>query len=238
MKTIGLLGGMSWESTALYYRLINEEVRNRLGGLHSAQIAMYSVDFEPIERLQYAGNWSSAAEILIKAARGIRAAGANFLVICTNTMHRVAPEIEAAAGIPVLHIADATGQALVQSGIRRVGLLGTAFTMEQPFYRQRLSEQYGLEVLVPGPEDRRRVHDVIYRELCAGITAPDSRAAYVRIMDDLAARGAEAVILGCTEIGILVSQEDTRVPLFDTTVIHARAAVARALQDHPAAATD
>lgn len=238
MKTIGLLGGMSWESTALYYRLINEEVKRRLGGLHSARIAMYSVDFEPIERLQHAGDWAGTAAILAQAAQGIRAAGADFLVICTNTMHKVAPEIEAAAGIPLLHIADATAQVLQEKGIRTVGLLGTAFTMEQSFYKGRLSEGCGLEVLVPEPDDRRTVHQVIYRELCAGIIDAGSRSAYVRIIEDLAARGAEAVILGCTEIGLLVRQEDTPIPLFDTTAIHARAAVARALQDLPAGSAD
>ena len=228
MKTIGLLGGMSWESTAGYYRAINEGVRDRLGGLHSAKIVMVSVDFEPVERLQHAGDWEGTAQILVDGARRIEAAGADFLLICTNTMHKVAPEIEAAIQIPLIHIADATGDVLVDRDIRTVGLLGTAFTMEQAFYRERLSDNYGLEVLIPEPEDRALVHRVIYQELCAGIVDPESRKAYLRIIDDLATRGAEAVILGCTEIGMLVGQSDTGVMLVDTTAVHARAAVDQA----------
>lgn len=225
MKTIGLLGGMSWESTLGYYRAINEGIRNTLGGLHSAKIAMYSVDFEPIERLQHAGDWQGTAAILAEAAKNIQAAGADFLLICTNTMHKVAPEVEAAIRIPVLHIADATAEVLVKEGIGRVGLLGTAFTMEQAFYKGRLEDKYGLQVLVPDAEDREIVHGVIYRELCLGKISSDSKAAYVRIIDSLAARGAEAVILGCTEIGLLVNQSDTAVRLLDTAVIHAEKAV-------------
>lgn len=225
MKTIGLLGGMSWESTLGYYRAINEGVRNALGGLHSAKIAMVSVDFEPIEKRQHAGDWEGLARMLSEAAKSIQAAGADFLLICTNTMHKVAPEIEAAVQIPLLHIADATAEILVKDRIRTVGLLGTKFTMEQAFYKGRLTDKYGLKVVVPDEEGRQLVHRVIYEELCLGKVIEDSKAAYLRIIDDLAARGAEAVILGCTEIGMLVHQEDTRVKLLDTTAIHADKAV-------------
>ena len=225
MKTIGLLGGMSWESTLGYYRAINQGVREKLGGLHSAKIVMYSVDFEPIEQLQHAGNWEGTAGILAQAARNIEAGGADFLLICTNTMHRVAPEIEAAVQIPLLHIADATAEVLARENIGTVGLLGTAFTMEQAFYKGRLEESHGLRVLVPEAAERALVHRVIYRELCLGTIEAESRAEYLRIIDGLAARGAEAVILGCTEIGMLVSQADTPVRLFDTTAIHAEKAV-------------
>lgn len=225
MKTIGLLGGMSWESTLGYYRAINEGVKSKLGGLHSAKIAMYSVDFEPIEKLQHAGDWEGTAKILTKAAKSIQAAGADFLLICTNTMHKVAPEIEAAIEIPLLHIADATAEVLVTAGIKTVGLLGTAFTMEHGFYKGRLANNYGLEVLVPNEEDREIVHRVIYQELCLGNIVSNSRREYLRIIDALAAEGAEAVILGCTEIGMLVGQRDTNVRLLDTTAIHADKAV-------------
>lgn len=231
MKTIGLLGGMSWESTLGYYRTINEGVARRLGGLHSAQIALYSVDFAPVEQAQHADDWQAAAELLCDAAKRIEAAGADFLLICTNTMHKLAPEIEAAIDIPLLHIADATAQALAREDIHRVGLLGTAFTMEQDFYTGRLADGHGVEVLVPPAEDRRLVHRVIYEELCRGTIDAGSRNEYLRIIDDLAARGAEAVILGCTEIGMLVTQPDTPVRLFDTTAIHAEQAVAAALGD-------
>ena len=225
MKTIGLLGGMSWESTLGYYRAINERVRAELGGLHSAKIAMVSVDFEPIEQLQHAGDWDGTAHILCEAARHIEAAGADFLLICTNTMHRVAPEIEAAISIPLLHIADATAEVLLSKGVVSVGLLGTAFTMEQEFYKGRLEDRFGLRVLVPNEEDRQLVHRVIYDELCLGKTRSASQAEYLRIIDALAADGAEAVILGCTEIGMLVTQSDTSVKLLDTTAIHAAKAV-------------
>jgi len=225
MKTIGLLGGMSWESTVGYYRAINEGVKNTLGGLHSAKIAMYSVDFEPIEKLQHEGDWEGTARILIEAAKGVQSAGADFLLICTNTMHKVAPQIERAIKIPVLHIADATAEVLVHKGIKTVGLLGTAFTMEQDFYKGRLSEKYGVNVLVPNKEDRQIVHKIIYQELCIGKIDADSKSEYLRIIDLLANQGAEAVILGCTEIGMLVSQGDTKVTLFDTTTIHAEKAV-------------
>jgi aspartate racemase len=218
MKTIGLLGGMSWESTLGYYRAINEGVRQKLGGLHSAQIAMVSVDFAPIEQLQHADDWTGTAEILGDAARGVEAAGADFLLICTNTMHRLVPQIEAAIRIPVLHIADATAEVLLADGVGTVGLLGTAFTMEQAFYRGRLAERYGTA-------DRDLVHRVIYEELCQGRVEPGSKAEYLRIVASLAARGAEAVILGCTEIGMLIGQRDTEVRLLDTTLIHAQKAV-------------
>ena len=230
MKTIGLLGGMSWESTAGYYRAINEGIKQALGGLHSAKIALYSVDFEPIEQLQHAGDWDRTAEILSDAARNVQAAGAEFLLICTNTMHKVAPAIEAAIEIPLLHIADATAEVLVREGIGNVGLLGTAFTMEQAFYKGRLTEKYDLQVQVPDEQDRAIVHDVIYQELCLGRINPDSKVEYLRIIDTLADRGAEAVILGCTEIGMLVGQVDTGVRLLDTTAIHAEKAVKYALQ--------
>lgn len=230
MKTIGLLGGMSWESTLGYYRMINECIRNQLGGLHSAKIAMYSLDFEPIEQMQYAGDWQGTAAILSEAAKNIQAAGADFLLICTNTMHKVAPEVEAAIDIPLLHIADATAEVLMEEGVGTVGLLGTAFTMEQEFYKGRLVDKYGLQVLVPDAGDREIIHRVIYQELCLGKISADSKAAYLRIIDSLAARGAEAVILGCTEIGMLVDQSDTGVRLLDTTVIHAEKAVQYATQ--------
>ena len=229
MKTIGLLGGMSWESTQGYYKAINEGIKSKLGGLHSAQIAMFSVDFHPIETLQHEGNWEGTAEILVAASQRIEAAGADCLLICTNTMHKVAPAIEEATTIPLIHIADATARVLVDKGIQKVGLLGTGFTMEQDFYKGRLSDKFGLEVVIPEQSDRDIVHRVIYEELCLGQIKQDSNAEYVRIIADLAAQGAEAVILGCTEIGLLVKQSDTDVPLVDTTMIHAQAAVEFAL---------
>lgn len=229
MKTIGLLGGMSWESSIGYYRAINEGIKNHLGGLHSAKIAMYSVDFDPIEKLQHEGDWEGTACILSEAAQKVQSAGADFLLICTNTMHKVAPQIEESIDIPLLHIADATAEELVREGIRTVGLLGTAFTMEQDFYKGRLSENYGLRVLVPNEDDRKIVHEIIYQELCLGKIEPDSKAEYLRIIDQLSTQGADAVILGCTEIGMLVSQSDTHVKLFDTTVIHAKKAVEYAI---------
>lgn len=228
MKTIGLLGGMSWESTALYYRLINEDVRQRLGGLHSAPILLLSVDFQPVETLQQAGEWDTAGEILATAARQVEAGGADLLLLCTNTMHRVAPQIEAAISIPFLHLADATAERVLAAGIDTVGLLGTRFTMEQDFYRGRL-EARGLTVVVPAAPERELVHQVIYDELCLGRVEDASRQTYVRIMDDLVASGAKGMIAGCTEIGMLVGQDNTSVPFFDTTAIHARAAVDAAL---------
>jgi aspartate racemase len=230
MKTIGLVGGMSWESTQLYYRVINEGVKQALGGLHSARIAMYSIDFAPMEACQHAQDWDAAARILIDAAQRVESAGADFLLICTNTMHKLAARIEAAVNIPLLHIADATAEVLLADGIQRVGLLGTAFTMEQDFYRGRLSDRHGLEVLVPTAEDRSLVHRVIYEELCVGEIREHSRQLYRRIMGELVDQGAEAIILGCTEIGMLVGSSDSVVPVLDTAQIHARRAVSLALE--------
>lgn len=229
MKTIGLLGGMSWESTVGYYRAINEGVKHTLGGLHSAKIAMYSVDFEPIEKLQHEGDWDGTARILSEAAQSIQSAGADFLLLCTNTMHKVAPQIENSIEIPLLHIADATAEVLVDAGIKTVGLLGTAFTMEQDFYKGRLSENFGLNVLVPNDKDRQIVHKTIYQELCLGKIQATSKAEYLRIIAMLSDQGAEAVILGCTEIGMLVNQSDTEIKLLDTTVVHAQKAVEYAI---------
>ncbi len=229
MKTIGLLGGMSWESTVGYYRMINEGVKKALGGLHSAKIVLYSVDFDPIEKLLNRGDWQGVAEDLSAAALKIQAAGADFFLICTNTMHQVAPEIQDKMDIPLLHIADATAEALVRSGIKKTGLLGTAFTMEQDFYKGRLNRDHGLDVLVPGKDDRAFIHQTIFQELCLGIAKPGTRAEYLRIISSLADQGAEAVILGCTEIGMLVDQRDTPVKLFDTTAIHAQKAVQYAI---------
>lgn len=229
MKTIGLLGGMSWESTALYYQQINELVKEKLGGLHSAQIAMYSVDFQPIEEYQHAGDWNATGKILAQAARHVQSAGADFLVICTNTMHKVAPQIAEKIDIPILHIADATAERIKADGIKNIGLLGTRFTMEQDFYAGRLRDEHGLNVLLPPKNDREIIHRVIYEELVLGVVRDESRREYLRIMDGLSAAGAEGVIEGCTEIVMLVQQEHTDIPLFDTTSIHAQAAVMKAL---------
>ncbi len=229
MKTIGLLGGMSWESTALYDQWINEMVKDRLGGLHSARIAMVSVDFQEIETLQHEGRWEEAGALLARDAAKVEAAGADFLLLCTNTMHKVAPIIESAIHIPLLHIADATAERIKARGMNIVGLLGTRFTMEQDFYAGRLRDKYGLEVLIPPPEDREIVHRIIYEELVLGIVREKSRAEYLRIMDALHAQGAEGIIEGCTEIVMLVQQEHTPIPLFDTTRIHAEKAVELAL---------
>lgn len=229
MKVIGLIGGMSWESSAEYYRIVNERVRDRLGGLHSARCLMWSFDFAEIEALQHAGRWDEATALLVEAARRLERGGADFLVLCTNTMHRMADELQAAVGIPLLHIADPTALRIKAAGLRRVGLLGTAFTMEQAFYKGRLVARHGLEVLVPDEADRALVHRVIYDELVQGVVDPGSRAAYRDIIARLVAGGAEAVILGCTEIMLLVRPEDSAVPLFDTTTIHAEAAVAMAV---------
>jgi amino-acid racemase len=230
MKTIGLLGGMSWESTVGYYRAINEGIKAAFGELHSAKIAMVSVDFDPIAKLQHEGDWEETGRLLAEAAKSIQAAGADFLLICTNTMHIVVPQIEAAIDIPVLHIADATAEVLSQRGIKTVGLLGTAFTMEYAFYKGRLEEKHGIRVIVPNEEDRKNVHDIIYDELCLGNQLEASKAKYLRIIDTLSAEGAEAVILGCTEIGMLVRQSDTDVMLLDTTAIHAEKAVQAATE--------
>jgi aspartate racemase len=228
MKTLGLIGGMSWESTIPYYRIINQTVSRELGGFHSAKILLFSVDFHEIEILQREGDWDRSGEILADAAQRLETAGADLLVICTNTMHLVAPAIERAIRIPLLHIADATADAIQRAGLQTVGLLGTRFTMEQPFYRERL-EARGLKVIVPEANDRETVHRVIYDELCRGKIHSASRAAYDDIMRHLVEQGAEGIILGCTEIGLLVGPDNASVPLFDTTELHARAAAMRAL---------
>ncbi|MFC3997638.1 aspartate/glutamate racemase family protein [Nocardiopsis sediminis] len=230
MRTIGLIGGMSWESTAEYYRLLNELTRERLGGLHSAKCVLYSVDFAEIERLQVEGRWAEAGEVLADAARAVEAAGADLVVICTNTMHKVADTVASAVSVPLLHLADATAQAVTAAGLGRVGLLGTAFTMEQDFYRGRLA-RHGLDVLVPGADGRALVHRVIYEELCLGIVKEESRAAYREVIGDLVAHGAQGVILGCTEIELLIRPEDSPVPVFPTTRLHATAAITAALDD-------
>ena len=231
MKKIGLLGGMSWESTLEYYRIINESVKEKLGGLHSAECILYSVDFAEIEKLQHQNRWDQALAMLTQACRSIEIAGADFLLICTNTMHKLAPDIQQQLSIPLLHIADPTAEKVRSSGLRKVALLGTQFTMEEDFYRGRLERPHGLQVLIPSEDDRQIVHRVIYDELCLGITAPASAESYARIIDRLINTGAEGVILGCTEIGLLVKQEDYRLPLFDTTRIHAEAAVDFALKE-------
>lgn len=228
MQTIGLLGGMSWESTELYYRWINELVKEKLGGLHSAKIVLVSVDFQEIETLQHQNRWDEAGAALAKAAQQIEAAGADFLLICTNTMHKVAPQIEQAINIPILHLADATAVRIQQRGLKKIGLLGTNFTMEEDFYRGRL-EKHGLEVIIPPANDRAIVHGVIYNELCLGKVEDTSRKEFLRIINDLHAQGAEGIIEGCTEIVMLVQKQHTDVPLFDTTAIHAETAVNRAL---------
>lgn len=229
MKRIGLLGGMSWESSLEYYRFLNEEVRERLGGLHSADCLLRSVDFAPVEELQRTARWDEAGELLASEAQTLEAAGAELLVLCTNTMHKVADRIAAAIEIPLLHIADTTAEAIRAAGMTTVGLLATAYTMEQDFYVGRLRDRHGLRVLVPDGADRRLVHDVIYRELCVGIVEETSRDAYRRIMRDLAEQGAECVLLGCTEIDLLVRADDSPVPVFDTTRLHAQKAVDLAL---------
>lgn len=228
-KVIGLIGGLSWESSAEYYRIINEQVRARLGGLHSARMLMWSFDFAEIEALQSSDRWQETTLEMIGAARRLERGGADFVVICSNTMHRMASEVQAAIGIPLLHIADPTAERIRAAGLGRVGLLGTAFTMEQDFYKGRLAELHGLEVLVPEAEDRAVVHRIIYDELVQGRVEARSRQAYREVIARLVARGAEAVILGCTEIMLLVGSEDSAVPLFDTTGIHAEAMVERAL---------
>lgn len=229
MKTIGMLGGMSWESTTSYYQAINHGVKDALGGLNSAKICLYSVNFSEIEQLQHQGLWQETADILANAAQSIEAGGADFLLICTNTMHKVAPQIEAAISIPLLHIADATAEKLQLNNVKRVGLLGTRFTMEQDFYKGRITDNFGIEVIVPKAEQQTLVHDVIYQELCHGEIKAESRVDYLKVIDDLYQQGAEAVILGCTEIALLVQQKHTQVPLYDTTEIHAEQAVKLAL---------
>ena len=230
MKTIGLLGGMSWESTELYYRMINEGIKTKLGGLHSARIAMVSVDFDSIEKLQHSWQWEETGRLLAEDARKIEAAGADFLLICTNTMHKVAPQVEAAIDIPLLHLADVTAERIKASKMGTIGLLGTNFTMEQDFYKGRLISKHGFNVIVPSEKDRYIVHDIIYNELCVGVVTEASRKEYLRIMEKMRADGAEGIIEGCTEIVMLVQQAHTGIPLFDTTAIHAEAAVRMALE--------
>ena len=231
MKTIGLIGGMSWESSIEYYRIINETTKEKLGGLHSAKSIMVSVDFAEIETLQRQGKWQEAAQGLIEAARSLESGGADFIVLCTNTMHKVAEDIQAHTHIPLLHIADATAQVIKDSGLGRVGLLGTRFTMEEDFYKNRLIQKYGLEVIIPTAGERELVHRVIYDELVLGRIQSASKKRYVEIIEGLVQGGAEGVILGCTEIGLLIHAEDCKVPLFDTTRIHAAAAVNYALEE-------
>ena len=231
MKTIGLIGGMSWESSLEYYRIVNETTKAKLGGLHSAKSIMYSVDFAEIELLQHQGRWQEAAQVLIEAARSLENSGADFVVLCTNTMHKVADDIQARINIPFLHIADATARQIKNSGINKVGLLGTRFTMEEAFYRSRLTQKYGLDVIIPNAEERGIVHRVIYDELVVGEIRQDSKERYLDIIQRLVEGGAEGIILGCTEIGLLVHDGDCRVPLFDTTKIHAVAAVEYALSE-------
>lgn len=225
MKTIGLLGGMSWQSTLDYYKLINEQINAQLGGLHSAKICMVSVDFAKLEKNMSQGNWDECAATLTEAAQRVEQAGADCLLICTNTLHKVAPQVEESITIPLLHIADGAGKQLTENNIATIGLLGTRFTMEEDFYANRLGKIFGLEVLIPNEEDRDTVDTVIFEELCKGIVKKDSKAEYIRIMEDFRRRGAEAVLLGCTEIAMLVSSEDTDIPLFDTTAIHTSMAV-------------
>lgn len=224
MKTVGLIGGMSWESTVPYYRIVNETVRDALGGLHSAKIVMYSVDFHEIEQMQRVGAWDDAGAELAAAAMALEGAGADVLVLCTNTMHKVVPAIESVVSIPLLHIADPTAEAIKAAGLATVGLLGTRFTMEEEFYRARLSAVHGIEALIPDERDRAMVHDVIYSELCLGHIDEASRAEYRAIIARMVQAGAEAIILGCTEIGLLVGSADSAVPLFDTSELHAKAA--------------
>lgn len=220
MKTIGMIGGMSWESTVTYYKIINEVVKEELGGLHSAKILLYSVDFEEIEKYQSDGEWERAGEVLAEAAKKLENAGADYIVICTNTMHKVVPQIEARIGIPVIHIAEATADILLQSGINRVALLGTKYTMTQDFYKEKLVGA-GIEVLIPGEEEIEEINEVIFKELCRGIISEASKQKYLAVIDKLAAAGAQGVILGCTEIGMLIREADTALPVFDTTQIHA-----------------
>jgi aspartate racemase len=230
MKIIGLIGGMSWESSLEYYRIINERVKEELGGLHSAKSLMFSVDFDEIERLQRQGNWKEAAKVMIDIAKRLEKCGADFIVICTNTMHKVADDVQNSIRIPLLHIADATAEKIKAHGLKKIGLLGTKFTMEEDFYKGRLIKKHGLNVLIPDDKDRQIIHDVIFHELCLGKINQSSKDKFIRIINKLVDNGAEAVILGCTEIPLLVQQKDVKVPLFDTTRIHAEAAVEYALK--------
>ena len=229
MKTIGLIGGMSWESSLEYYRIVNETVKEKLGGLHSCKCLMYSVDFGVIEALQHQNKWDELTKLMIEAAQNLKHGGADFIVICTNTMHKMAPEIETATGLNVLHIADFTGAAISKDQIQKVGLLGTRFTMEGDFYKKRLKDNYDIEVIIPEDADRQIIHDIIYNELCLGIIKDDSRQKYIDIINKLCANGAEGIILGCTEIPLLINQSDVLIPVYDTTKIHAESAVEFAL---------
>jgi len=225
MKVIGMIGGMSWESSLEYYRIVNEEVKKRLGGLHSAKVLMLSVDFYEIEELQSSGNWQESARILIKAARDLEKGGAEFVLICTNTMHKVAPEVQASIKIPLIHIADAVGEEINKQNLYKVGLLGTKFTMEQDFLKGHLVDKFNLDVIIPGADSRQIVHEVIYNELCLGSIRKESKQSYCEIIEEMAKSGAQGVILGCTEISLLVQSADVSLPLFDTTAIHCRKAV-------------
>ncbi|APC11671.1 MULTISPECIES: aspartate/glutamate racemase family protein [Providencia] len=229
MKTIGLIGGMSWESTLLYYQQLNEGIKQHLGGLHSAKIILYSVDFAEIEHYQANGQWDLAAQCLAEAGNRLKLAGADFLVLCTNTMHKVATAIEMETNLPLLHIADATGERIVQYGLKKIGLLGTSFTMEQPFYKDRLTNKFNLDVLTPNLNDRKIIHEIIYNELCLGKINQASKKEYQRVMSSLVQQGAEGIIFGCTEITLLVNEKDTTAKVFDTTAIHAQKAVEIAL---------
>ena len=229
MKTIGLIGGMSWESSLEYYRIVNETVKEKLGGLHSCKCLMYSVDFGVIEALQHQNKWDELTKLMIEAAQNLKHGGADFIVICTNTMHKMAPEIEHFTGLNVLHIADVTGAAISKNQIQKVGLLGTRFTMEGDFYKKRLKDNYDIEVIIPEDADRQIIHDIIYNELCLGIIKDDSRQKYIDIINKLCANGAEGIILGCTEIPLLIKQSDVLIPVYDTTKIHAESAVEFAL---------
>jgi aspartate racemase len=230
MKTIGLIGGMSWESSLEYYRILNEKVKKELGGLHSAKTIMYSVDFEEIKNLQHEGEWAKLTEIMIGAAKSLEKAGAEMIVICTNTMHKMAPEVEKNISLPLIHIADTTAQSIKNLKLKKVGLLGTKFTMEQEFYKNRLVEKHNIDVVVPNDEDRDLVHKIIYNELCLGNIKGSSKQEYIRIINNLIKDGAEGVILGCTEIPLLIKQEDVAIPIFDTTTIHAEIAVMEAIK--------
>lgn len=231
MKTIGLIGGMSWESSLLYYQIINQRVKEKLGGHHSAKSLMYSVDFQEIKNLQHQGNWDEATRIMIDSAQKLENGGADLVLICTNTMHKMAHEVEESISIPLVHIADSTAIEIVKDGIKKVALLGTAFTMEQDFYKGRLIERFGLEVMVPNEADRMVIHDIIYQELCLGIVKEASKQSYIKIINSLIQQGAEAVILGCTEITLLISQDDCNIPIYDTTRLHAECAVDFALSE-------
>jgi aspartate racemase len=230
MKTIGLIGGMSWESSLEYYRIINEEVKNKLGGLHSAKSLMYSVDFEEIERVQHQEKWDEATQLMIDAAQRLERGGADFVLICSNTMHKMADEVQRNIEIPLLHIVDATAEKIKEAGFKKIGLTGTKFTMEEDFYKGRLIKKYDLDVIIPGEEERQTVDDIIYKELCLGVIKPSSRDQFRKIIHNFVKNGAQAIILGCTEIPLLVKQEDIEVRLFDTTRIHAESAVEYALK--------